>query len=498
MSNPVLTSSGGTSAEFGDSDGGHDGNYILLNGTTFPGSIGTGDYIKVIGSAKNDGYYKVKTKHSTTSLEVEGSGNVFTNETVTFSGTALCIHWDDKGHIVNFGNGTHTYYTHDAVSANTSNVDMSPHIWMGQNLYAQVNSDNLFSTSLEHGKDPVFLGWIADMNVASSNKADKVYIAKCKLVKPIRTTSETTIYVDDARNLSINEIILLSTEKMQITAIKGNTLTVTRGYDSSTAVTTSLDAYGITNATNANYLIHYNEEYDFSRTIFSTVPDVLSNHYKIVDGSGNSLSNADDYGGHLLVDTWKEASYVLRPFHLAMSYDNSANRISLFVDGREIDTQIFSEGNLRISSFVGNGSNGTVTVTTIDPHGLATNDWVKIESSGVTNLDGVWKVTVTADNTFTINCVNTVASATTTAGTLTDVTIRTEVNFQDFEFDATDCYMGSNGDTTLETRRSSQFMGEMHEFTITKEYKDQFNTLDTLVPNYRNTLLYFRFEGDES
>ena len=41
-------------------------------------------------------------------------------------------------------------------------------------------------------------------------------------------------------------------------------------------------------------------------------------------------------------------------------------------------------------------------------------------------------------------------------------------------------------------------MGEMHEFAITRGYKDRFNSIDTLVPNFRNTLVYFRFEGDES
>ena len=206
------------------------------------------------------------------------------------------------------------------------------------------------------------------------------------------------------------------------------------------------------------------------------------------------LADSDEYGAHFLGDTWKEASYVLRPFHLAMAYDTVANRISLFVDGKEVDTQILSEGNLRISSYSGTNE---PEITTIDPHGLAVNDWVKIENSGVTNLDGVWKVQqIISDYAFVIVCPNG-ASGTLSANTiLTDVTIRTNVNFNTFEFDATDCYLGSNGNDTLETRRPSQFMGEMHEFAITKDYKDQFNSIDTLVPNFRKTLVYFRFEGD--
>ena len=238
--------------------------------------------------------------------------------------------------------------------------------------------------------------------------------------------------------------------------------------------------------------MHPNEEYNFSRTLLTDIPDTLFDNMLKMTSGGTSLANSDEYGAHLLTDTWKEASYVLRPFHMSMSYDSSAKRISLFVDGKEIDTQIFNEGNLRINNMVSTGA-PVVFVNTVDEHGLEVGDWVKIENSGVTNLDGVWKILGTATNyQFFINCVNDVGAGTYTTGTLTDV------NIQDFELDATDCYMGSNGASALETRRSSQFMGEIHEFAITTEYKDSFQTIDTLVPNYRNTLLYFRFEGDDS
>jgi|19_taG_2_1085344.scaffolds.fasta_scaffold00111_2 hypothetical protein len=499
---PVLVSASGSRAIFSNQAvDSVDGNFITLQGTTFTGTLLAGSYIKVIGSAKNDGHYKVKTRHSTTQIEVElpyeNSAplmtSVFEFESVVFATpSVLAIHFARYNSQLTFANGASSYYIYDSISADTGNIDMNPHIWMGQNLYGQTSTDNIFSADLVHGKDPTYLGWISDINVTSGHKADIVTLSKCKLVKPIRTVDETEIYVDDARNLNVGDYVWNRAEKMQIDSISGNTLTVERG---AVGLTTSLDAYGLTSASNANYIIHPNEEYNFSRNLLADIPDTLfDNVFKMTSG-GSSLANSDEYGAHMLVDTWKEAGYVLRPFHLAMSYDNTANRISLFVDGREIDTQIFSEGNLRVSSFVGDGG-ATVTVNTIDVHALTTNDWVSIEDSGVTNLNGVWKVTVTSDNSFTINCVNNVASATTTAGTLTDVTIRTGVNIQDFEFDATDCYMGSNGATALETRRSSQFMGEIHEFAITKEYKDNFQTIDTLVPNYRNTLLYFRFEGE--
>ena len=37
-------------------------------------------------------------------------------------------------------------------------------------------------------------------------------------------------------------------------------------------------------------------------------------------------------------------------------------------------------------------------------------------------------------------------------------------------------------------------MGELHEFAITKGIQDSFMNVDTLIPNYRQTLLYYRFE----
>ena len=497
--NAVTISSASTFVLFGEYDGSlTDGNKITLQNTTFATGLRTGDYIKVIGSTKNDGHYKVKEKISTTVIELEPftSGvNLFTAESVAAASNTVAIHYQTRHYQLSFNDGAGAYYQYDSTSIDTGNLDMSPHIWKGCNLYSQSSSTGVYSASLEHGKQPTYLGYFANINVnSSSNRSDVVSMAKCKLTKPIRTTTETAIHVDDASKLSIGGVLWNDTEPMEIRSIEKNKITVVRG---NSPVTTSLDSYGLTGATNANYLISSNEEEMFSRTLYCSLPDTgFTNGLKIVDGSGNSLADSDEYGAHLLGDTWKEASYVLRPFHLAMAYDKNANRISLFLDGKELDTEIFSEGKIRFASIT--GSSATATVTTQDNHGLATNDWIKLEGTGVTNLDGVWKVTVITDNTFSINCTNSIASGPHTSGTLTDVTIRTAVNFSEFELNATDCFLGSNGNDSLEIRRGSQFMGEMHEFAITKGYKDRFSSIDTLVPNFRNTLVYFRFEGDES
>jgi len=121
-------------------------------------------------------------------------------------------------------------------------------------------------------------------------------------------------------------------------------------------------------------------------------------------------------GVFALTDATKEINYVLRPFHVAMGYDKASQKVSLYLDGGELQTDVYN-----------------------------------------------------ADGTLVLD-------------------------FTDFEFEESDCYFGSNGNATLATRRASQFMGEMHELCISGTYKNEFQTIDTLLPNYRNNLLYYRFE----
>jgi len=63
-----------------------------------------------------------------------------------------------------------------------------------------------------------------------------------------------------------------------------------------------------------------------------------------------------------------------------------------------------------------------------------------------------------------------------------------------FDMSNTDCYIGTNNDTTAIASTRKQFMGELHELCITKGYKDSFSDIHTLVPAYENLLLYLRFE----
>ena len=59
-----------------------------------------------------------------------------------------------------------------------------------------------------------------------------------------------------------------------------------------------------------------------------------------------------------------------------------------------------------------------------------------------------------------------------------------------FYIAAEDTYIGQDPSAGI----STQFAGAIHEFAILNQYKTEFNTLFTLAPNYRDVLLYYRFE----
>jgi len=459
--------------------------------------------IKIIGSSSNDGYYTVRGSTSTV-LTVDNTHGFtgFTSETVA-DATTVKFYYHTKSISDSFSSlcfmrAGYTSYLFNGAAA----IDMSEKLWRGRKLYGQQHSSGTYSASVEQ-KEPTYLGYVEDIHYSSA-VLDYVFMAACKLVKPIRTTTETKIYVDDARDISVNDKLRLGTELMKVTGISGNVLTVVRGDISTTEVTTFVNAFNAStdnqysgSGYGSNASVPVKEEYNFSRTLYKVIPYGTLNGFKMGSESGAA---SDEFGLHLFGETWKEASYVLRPFHLAMGYDVNAKKITLMVDGVPVSTQTFNEGDLRIANITGTG-NTTVTITTIDPHGLTVGDedageWISLDLTTDANASGIWKVQDIIDgNTFEITTQSNV-TCNDAQGTLKDVTIRTNNSIVEFEFDATDCYLGSNGNSVLENRRASQFMGEMHEFTITKEFKDSFNSLDTLLPNFRNTLLYFRFEGD--
>ncbi len=64
-----------------------------------------------------------------------------------------------------------------------------------------------------------------------------------------------------------------------------------------------------------------------------------------------------------------------------------------------------------------------------------------------------------------------------------------------FSLDPSDVYLGQNPDDYVEERRRrSQFMGEFHEISMVSKYKSAFRSINSLMPNYRDLLLYLDFE----
>jgi hypothetical protein len=383
----------GVSTEYESINGGS--NAITFSGSTIVRASGTwssniqnNTYLKVVGSANNDGYYKILSG---------GGSNTLTISTTLTSGT------DTSNPIVfqfvddNASRSHRFYQAHFKSSGSDNAVDMVDSLWIGMPVYSQTHAGGVFASSASDAvtpdqTQPIALGYVGAYNI-TTEVAD---LYGGKLAQAITATDATTIYVDDSRYFTINRTIEIDSEQMRITAISGNALTVTRGYDT-TSVSTSTAA---THSVGANIKLY--------------LPDDFMEGFR--HRSSGAFNNPKRTGVFALTDATKEINYVLRPFHVAMGYDRASQKVSIYLDGAELQTDVYN-----------------------------------------------------ADGTITFN-------------------------FTDFEFDESDCYFGSNGNTTLATRRASQFMGEMHELCITGAYKDSFQTIDTLVPNYRNTLLYYRFE----
>jgi hypothetical protein len=82
--------------------------------------------------------------------------------------------------------------------------------------------------------------------------------------------------------------------------------------------------------------------------------------------------------------------------------------------------------------------------------------------------------------------------------------IHSQAPIASFSFTRENCYIGAKVTTTDtdsdgfldmdDADNRKQFMGELHEFAISDGLWNSFLTVDTLLPQYRTTLLYYRFE----
>jgi hypothetical protein len=154
-----------------------------------------------------------------------------------------------------------------------------------------------------------------------------------------------------------------------------------------------------------------NKLYTVSGQVFThiaTITAVTSSLVTVSLEAGQSL--VDD--SMLYTDVNKEANYLVTPFHISASYDNTTGYMIIYVNGTKVASKFHSTGS---SPF------------TVEP-----------------------------EDSY-IGAIPTVTNA---------------------------------GYSWLR----KQFMGELHEFAIIKGTINSFITTSTLIPNYRNLLLYYRFE----
>jgi len=73
----------------------------------------------------------------------------------------------------------------------------------------------------------------------------------------------------------------------------------------------------------------------------------------------------------------------------------------------------------------------------------------------------------------------------------------THTQTDSFTMAAEDFYVGANGTGATganSATTNNQFMGELHELSIMNINKSEFNAINNLMPNLKNTVLYLRFE----
>ena len=64
----------------------------------------------------------------------------------------------------------------------------------------------------------------------------------------------------------------------------------------------------------------------------------------------------------------------------------------------------------------------------------------------------------------------------------------------DFSFHPSDIYLAQNPTGNYAANRRTQFIGEYHEIAITAGARKSFRSTNSLLPNFKNTLLYMDFE----
>ena len=152
-------------------------------------------------------------------------------------------------------------------------------------------------------------------------------------------SSETTVTVDYGAAFSVNDILLVESEKMLITAISSNDLTVTRGYKSTTAAShDDNSSLSTTDVLSNGILISYYAE-----------PDEVT----AVTGSGSTV-DLDNQLQPLLIDFVKA--------HLlfdAAAREKDPNQSAIRMQSGQVFLNNFKEGLIRYGSKKSDKTGGT-------------------------------------------------------------------------------------------------------------------------------------------
>ena len=164
----------------------------------------------------------------------------------------------------------------------------------------------------------------------------------------------------------------------------------------------------------------------------------------------------------------------------------SANEL---FDGEKQEVFVVNNGKITSLGTIKTISGSTVTLTTTPS--------ITLQSSQDLYLKEEYMAIYT-ENTFHIACTFNASSRTLNIlfnGSI--VKTNTHSTNSTFSFAKEDSYIGANGTGSTgagSATTNKQFMGEIHEMSLMGVERKQFKGIDSLLPNFEDTLFYFRFE----
>jgi len=205
-----------------------------------------------------------------------------------------------------------------------------------------------------------------------------------------------------------------------------------------------------------------------SQYVQGTVDDIYLNNVKILepvkyDGTKTAISSVNTSANTFMV----------------VGYDMR--------NPLKIGTELFNSQNVScgtITNITESSGNSEITIQDVSPLSSETYAYIKPPQINLYSLNS-YHVSASFHRNGTMSLfVNGIKIAETLHSAATNN------NFK-FAFEASNIYIGQNPTVG----RTTQFIGELHELAFVKTYKDKFTSLDTILPSYSNTLLYYKFEG---